>query len=96
LLGGMMGLGAGAMKMSDEREKKNIDPVGSVFAYNEDAERKKLPIYEYEYKDDPTSMRHIGPMAQDVEKVDRGAVHNIRGRKAIDTHRVMGNILRAA
>ena len=40
------------MKMSDERVKKNIDKVGTVFAYNEDAERKKLPIYEYEYKND--------------------------------------------
>jgi hypothetical protein len=96
IMGGVLGLGAGAMKMSDEREKKNIDPVGSVFAYNENAERQKLPIYEYEYKNDPASMRHIGPMAQDVELVDPRAVHNIRGRKAIDTRRVMGNILRAA
>jgi hypothetical protein len=67
-----------------------------VFAYNEAAEREKLPIYEYEYKNDPAALRHIGPMAQDVERVDPGAVHNIRGRKAIDTRRVMGNILRAA
>jgi hypothetical protein len=96
IMGGVLGLGAGAMKMSDEREKKNIDPVGTVFAFNEAAEREKLPIYEYEYKNDPASMRHIGPMAQDVERVDPGAVRNIRGRKAIDTRRVMGNILRAA
>jgi hypothetical protein len=96
MMGGVLGLGAGAMKMSDEREKKNIDPVGTVFAYNEAAEREKLPIYEYEYKNDPAALRHIGPMAQDVERVDPGAVHNIRGRKAIDTRRVMGNILRAA
>jgi hypothetical protein len=96
LMGGVLGLGAGAMKMSDEREKKNIDKVGTVFAYNEDAERKQLPVYEYEYKADPSSARHIGPMAQDVEKVDPGAVRNVRGRKMIDTQRVMGNILRAA
>jgi hypothetical protein len=95
MMGGILGLGAGAMKMSDERLKKNVDRVGTVFAFNEDAERKKLPIYEYEYKQG-NGERHVGPMAQDVEKVDRGAVHDVGGRKAIDTRRVMGNILRAA
>jgi hypothetical protein len=95
MMGGVLGLGAGAMKLSDEREKKNIDRVGTVFAFNEAAEREKLPVYEYEYKRGDGS-RHVGPMAQDVEKIDRGAVHNIGGRKAIDTRRVMGNILRAA
>lgn len=96
MMGGILGLGAGAMKLSDEREKKNIDRVGTVFAYNEDAEREKLPIYEFEYKRDANRRRHVGPMAQDVEKIDRGAVHDVGGRKAIDTGRVMGNILRAA
>ena len=61
-----------------------------------DVDHDELPIYEYSYKDDPTGARHIGPMAQDVEKIDPKAVHNIGGRKAIDTSRVMGNILRAA
>ena len=88
------------MKLSDEREKENIDQVGTVFAYNENAERKKLPIYEYQYKDDPAALRHVGPMAQDVEKVDPRAVatsrHGGKTRMAIDTRRVMGNILRAA
>ena len=95
MMGGILGLGAGAMKMSDKREKKNIDRVGTVFAYNEEAEREGLPIYEYEYKKG-SGERHVGPMAQDVEKIDRGAVHDVGGRKAIDTRRVMGNILRAA
>jgi Chaperone of endosialidase len=95
MMGGILGLGAGAMKMSDEREKKNIDRVGTVFAFNEAAEREKLPIYEYEYKRGDGA-RHVGPMAQDVEKIDRGAVHDVGGRKAIDTRRVMGNILKAA
>jgi hypothetical protein len=102
LLGGLMGMGAGALRnpaLSDRREKENIDPVGTVFAYNEDAERKQLPIYEYEYKrssgaDD--GRRHVGPMAQDVERLDSKAVKTIGGRKHIDTSRVMGNILRAA
>jgi hypothetical protein len=59
-------------------------------------DRKKLPVYSYSYKDDPASTRHIGPMAQDVEKADRGAVVTIAGVKHIDPKRVMGNILRAA
>jgi hypothetical protein len=89
------------MKASDERMKEDIDRVGTVFAFDEDAERKKLPIYEYQYKDDPVSLRHVGPMAQDVKKVDPSAVTNIKTpagktRMAIDTRRVMGNILRAA
>ena len=96
-MGGLLGLGAGAIKASDERVKKNIDRVGTVFAYNEDAERKRLPIYEYEYKNNEGGPgRHVGPMAQDVEKLDRRAVGEIGGVKHIDTRRVMGNILRAA
>ena len=39
---------------------------------------------------------HVGPMAQDVEKIDRGAVTEIDGIKHIKPERVMGNILRAA
>jgi hypothetical protein len=95
-MGGILGLGAGMIK-SDERAKQNINRIGTVFAYNEDAEREKLPIYEWEYKKgEGDSGRHTGPMAQDVEKIDRGAVADIGGRKHIDPQRVMGNILRAA
>jgi hypothetical protein len=101
MMGGILGLGAGALKASDERMKEDVDRVGTVFAFNEDAEREKLPIYEYQYKDDPASLRHVGPMAQDVKKVDPRAVTNIKTpagktRMAIDTRRVMGNILKAA
>jgi hypothetical protein len=97
-MGGILGLGGklgGAAIMSDERTKQNIDRVGTVFAYNEEAEREKLPIYEWEYKHDPGT-RRTGPMAQDVEKIDRGAVTEIGGVKHINPSRVMGNILRAA
>ncbi len=97
-MGGLLGLGGrlgGAAIMSDERTKQNIDKIGTVFAYNEDAERKKLPVYEWEYKHDPGT-RRVGPMAQDVEKIDRGAVKEIGGIKHINPSRVMGNILRAA
>ena len=85
-MGGMLGmggkLGGAAIMASDERVKQNIDRVGTVFAYNEEAERKKLPIYEWEYKHDP-GKRRVGPMAQDVEKIDRGAVTEIGGVKHI-------------
>lgn len=101
LMGGVLGLGAGALKLSDEREKTDIDKVGTVFAYDEDAERKQLPIYQYAYKDDPMSTQHIGPMAQDIKKLDPRAVRNVqtpagKTRMAIDTRKVMGNILKAA
>jgi Chaperone of endosialidase len=93
LIGGVLGLGAGALKASDERVKENIVPMGSVFA---DSDDHKLPIYQYSYKGDPSGVRHTGPMAQDVEKLDPKAVKSIGGVKHIDTRRVMGSILRAS
>jgi hypothetical protein len=98
LMGGILGLGAGAAKgmmMSDVRTKQDIDQIGTVFSTNEDGEREKLPIYEYSYKHDP-GQRHVGPMAQDVEQIDPGAVAQRGGIKYIDPQRVMGGILRAA
>jgi hypothetical protein len=95
-MGGILGLGGQAIRASDERVKENIGKVGTVFAYDEEAERKKLPIYEYSYKADPAKRRQVGPMAQDIEKLDRSAVTEIGGVKHIDTRKVMGNILRAA
>ena len=93
-MGGLLGLGAGAIKASDERVKENVIPMGSVFAAGEDGERKKLPISEWSYKGDPE--RHVGPMAQDVEKVDKSAVTTRGGVKHIYPAKVMGSILRAA
>jgi hypothetical protein len=93
MMGGILGLGAGVMK-SDERSKENIVPMGTVFAAGSDGKRKKLPISEWSYKGEVA--RHVGPMAQDVEKIDRGAVREIGGVKHIDVGRVMGGILRAA
>jgi hypothetical protein len=91
IMGGIFGAVAG-LTMSDRREK-NVGPkLGTVFAAGPDGERK-LPIHEYKYKDDPAAISHVGPMAQDVEKVDRGAVKTIAGTKYIDMTR-MGSILR--
>jgi hypothetical protein len=96
-MGGLLGLGAGAITKSDRRAKKNIDKIGTVFAATEAGDREKLPVYEWEYKKgEGDSARHVGPMAQDVERMDPQAVHDIGGRKHIDTGRVMGSILRAA
>ena len=94
-IGGILGLGAGVLK-SDRREKENIDRIGTVFAANADGARKKLPVYQYSYKDDPASTRHIGPMAQDVEKIEPRAVEEHDDVKYIRPDRVMGSILRAA
>jgi len=95
-MGGLLGLGAGALKLSDVREKEDISRVGTIFSSNEAGEKDALPTYEYSYKGDPSSTRHIGPMAQDVERHDPKAVVNSGGRKFIKTQRLMGNILRAA
>jgi Chaperone of endosialidase len=99
-IGGVLGLGAGALKggyISDRREKENITKMGTVFAADsESSERKQLPIYQYSYKKDPASVRHIGPMAQDVEKITPEAVGELEGGvKYIKPQRLMGSILRA-
>ena len=96
LMGGILGLGAGALKASDRRMKENVDRIATVFAADSGGEKRKLPIYQYSYKDDPASTRHVGPMAQEVEKITPDAVSEHGGRKFIDTDKVMGSILRAA
>jgi len=98
-MGGLLGLGGklgAAAIMSDERVKKDIVPMGTVFAATPEGERRELPISEWAYKDDPASTRHVGPMAQDVERIDPKAVKTVKGIKHIDPRRVMGGILRAA
>jgi hypothetical protein len=111
ILGAAGNVGRGLIA-SDVRVKKDIHRIGTVFAGTpqpvadvQDAdsgensmasETKKLPIYSYAYKEDPSSTQHVGPMAQDVEKIDPAAVRSIGGVKHIDTRRVMGGILKAA
>jgi Chaperone of endosialidase len=101
LLGGILGaagqVGAGYLR-SDRREKENIHRMGTVFAEGDFGDKaRELPIYKYSYKDDPAETMHTGPMAQDVEKIDPGAVVKDRqGTRYIKPHRVMGDILRAA
>ena len=91
LMGGIFGAMAG-MTRSDRRVKNVGSKLGTVLAAGPDGE-KPLPVYEYSYKDDPAATRHIGPMAQDVEKIDKRAVKTRAGTKYIDMTR-MGSILR--
>jgi hypothetical protein len=101
IIGGLFGLAGSAAKAaptSDVRAKKNIARVGSVYAAKRHDAPKKLPIYSYEYKEgheDGGARRHIGPMAQDVERIDPDAVTEIGGVKHLRAKRVMGDILRA-
>jgi len=94
LMGGIFGAMGGMVK-SDRREKENIEKVGTIFAAGPDSERE-LPIYAYDYKkDDPDGERHVGPMAQDIEKLDKRAVQTRKGVKYINTTR-MGSIMKVA
>ena len=107
LMGGVLGLGAGALKASDERIKKNIHKLGDVTGIDPDdtqpkmgtvfnggdTDDKKLPIYSYTYKNDPNDTPQVGPMAQDVEKIDPKSVTTIDGTKYIKQRRLMGRIL---
>lgn len=100
LMGGIFGMLGGVAKMgmgmSDRREKEDLDRIATVFAADSEGDKHELPIYSYSFKRDPASTRHIGPMAQDVEKINPEQVANIGGRKFLDHGQVMGSILRAA
>jgi len=99
-MGGLLGLGGklgGAAIMASDRDVKDVGPkMATVFAADPDGERRELPIYQYSYKDDPSSTTHVGPMAQDVEKIDKRAVTTRGGVKHIYPAKVMGSILRAS
>lgn len=84
------GMGLGAAAFSDKRLKKNIKPVPKEEL---DQLRKELKAFYYEYKEtlhgDPG--RHIGIMAQDLEKTKLGkeiVIENAKGEKMIDLARV--------
>ena len=95
LMGGIFGMLGGMMKMSDERMKDNVVPLATVFATDPKGDREELPVYEYSYKHDPAKQRHVGPMAQDVERIDKSAVKTRKGIKYIDQVK-LGSILRVA
>lgn len=75
-LGGSAGL-AGVLALSDERMKTDIQTVG-----NDRAGRRWV---NFEYKGDPSHVRHVGVIAQEVEKSDPEAVlTNGIGLKFVD------------
>lgn len=70
------GLGIlGALFRCDRRVKANIYQIGSF--------DNGLPKYIFSYRDDPTSQRFIGPMAQDVEQRFPDLVVEIGGVKHV-------------
>ena len=98
-MGGLLGLGGklgAAAIMSDRRVKENIEqdrhacsrPTRTASASSCRSTSGNTSTIR--------ARAGVGPMAQDVEQIDRGAVGEIGGVKHIDTGRVMGSILRAA
>lgn len=81
LMGGLFGLGAAGIYASDKRVKENIKRVGNVEGRN---------IYSYSYKDDPGHAKHIGVMAQEVEKDRPDAVINNGGVKMVNYGSLFG------
>ena len=67
---------------SDRNVKENIDRIGTIFAATPEGERKEMPIHQYSYKDDPDGTLHVGPMAQDVEKLSPRRRQEDRRRQA--------------
>ena len=91
LMGGILKGGIGLLGASDERMKENITKIGSVLTPHGDDD---LPIYSYKFKKgfDPSGATHIGPIAQDVEKLDPTAVREIGGIKHIN-YTKLGSVL---
>ena len=81
MLGGLFGLGGsllgGLGKLSDRRDKKDIEKLGK------DPETG-LTMHAYRYKSDkPNVVKTVGPMAQDVEKKYPGSTEKIGGHMVI-------------
>jgi len=88
-IGGLAGsLGGAAMLAygpnSDERLKTDMEKVGEISLPG-----GRVPITAFRYKGDPT--KRLGFIAQDVEKVDPGAVftHPMTGMKGVNYARVL-------
>ncbi len=75
ILGGLFGLGAAGIMASDRRVKKDVKKVGRLMGHN---------LYEYRYKGErDDGQRHVGVMAQEVEKKRPDAVVDIGGTKHV-------------
>jgi hypothetical protein len=82
-------LGGGAMRMSDERVKYDIEPIGELASGDE--------VYEYHYDwESPDEDKHVGVMAQDIEQVDpEGVIQGSDGIKRVDYRRVIARAMLA-
>lgn len=82
MLGSWLGTEAGsaavAAMFSDENLKQDIKLVGQENGHN---------VYEFAYKTDP-SKKYIGVMAQEVQKTNPDAVHEIDGYLAVDYDKI--------
>lgn len=89
LFGGLFGLGSAFIMRSDRRVKDDIEKVGKT--------SDGQSVYRFTYKDDPEHRKHVGLMAQEVEKKHPEAVRTFGGVKHVDYARAlpMGSILRA-
>jgi len=67
---------------SDRRLKRDIKRIGQT--------DEGLPIYTYKYKGDETQETHIGPMADEVEKIHPEAVGVAAGYKTVDYDKASG------
>src|SRR5262245_17755327 len=78
--GGLGGLGAAApfLALSDVRTKDNIKRIGT--------HDSGAGIYRFTYKG--SDVPQIGVMAQEIEKVDPAAVHELWGIKHVDVSRL--------
>lgn len=81
MLNGLFGLGAAAIGLSDRRAKEDIRKVGRL--------DNGLNLYSYKYKGGE-GPRHVGLMAQEVQKVNPDAVgHLPNGLLTVDYERAV-------
>lgn len=84
-LGGLftgIGQGIGSLIASDERVKKDKEKVGEI---------EGMGLYQYRYKGEPKSKpKHLGLMAQEVEKKRPDAVKTVGGVKHVDYSKALG------
>lgn len=74
--GGLLGRGILSSDRNDKTDIQKLDPG--------DMEHGIAPTYAYRYKGDPANTpKVVGPMAQDIEKIDPSAVSEIGGHKVI-------------
>lgn len=81
-VGGIMGMGAKIIGLSDDDAKTDKKKIGEVH---------DLGVHEYRYKGEPKSApKRIGLMASEVQKKDPGAVKRKNGLRHVDYTRALG------